>query len=120
MSTSSQQHVALPSPDIKPMLRSRLNALFTQAITPDANPTHLENALLALALEHPDFDVAQYCIEALKNEAVPPAVAQLACMGLIRQGEKAKKAVLQFATTADTERDVWVAHFLMHQLGLNR
>jgi hypothetical protein len=95
---------------------SELQALFLEANRVDANMAQLENNLLAMDIPHG----LRYFVGVLQDSNSSDRACQLATMCLIRHGEAAKNQVERFSLSATTERQLWMADFLTHQLGLKR
>jgi hypothetical protein len=100
----------------QPSTRSLLKGLVLQAnVMQDELPT-LENEILAMGATH----IVHELVSIIRDVDATPVELQLACMCLIRLGDEARDAVFRFAMNPKTERDIWIADFLAHQLGLKR
>jgi len=93
-----------------------LKALFRDANQGDSKMLVLENAVLAMNIPHG----IRHLVSVLQDEQASDAELQLATMCLIRHGEAAKEQIQRFALTPTTDRQIWIADFLMHQLGLDQ
>jgi hypothetical protein len=95
---------------------ARVKGLFLLANHSSANFHVLEDALLAMGHAH----VAGFLIDVLQSEGSSQADIQLASMTLIRMGNTVREDVLRFAMNPQSERAVWIADFMVHQLGLKK
>ncbi|MFN7310847.1 MAG: hypothetical protein ACK5T0_05705 [Vampirovibrionales bacterium] len=95
---------------------ARVKGLFLVANNSSAKFNVLEDALLAMGHAH----VAGFLIDVLQSESSSQADVQLASMTLIRMGNAVREDILRFAMNATGERAVWIADFMVHQLGLKK
>ncbi len=95
---------------------ARVKGLFLLANHPTARFYELEDALLEMGHTH----VVSFLIEVLQSENSSQADMQLASMTLIRMGNAVREDVLRFAMNVQGERSVWIADFMVHQLGLKK
>jgi hypothetical protein len=95
---------------------AQIKGLFVLANQPKANLPDLENALLAMG----HAPIAGFLIDVLQSPSSSQADVQLASMTLIRMGNAVREDVLRFAMHPQSERAVWIAEFMVHQLGLKK
>jgi hypothetical protein len=100
----------------QPGTRSLLKGLVLQANVMQNELPTLENEILAMGATH----IVHELIAVLRDADATPVELQLATMCLIRLGDDARDAVFRYAMNPKTERDIWLADFLAHQLGLKR
>jgi hypothetical protein len=100
----------------QPGTRSLLKGLVLQANVMQNELPALEDEILAMGAPH----IVHELISVLRDAEATPVELQLATMCLIRLGNEARDAVFRFAMNPTTERDIWLADFLSHQLGLKR
>lgn len=111
----SQAPVAVQAMN-QPGKRSLLRGLLLQANLMQNNLLPLENEILSMGATH----VVHELISTLADANATQVELQLASMCLIRLGDEARDAVFRFAMNPRSERDIWVADFLAHQMGLKR
>ena len=95
---------------------ARVKGLFLLANNSSSDLSILEDALLAMDHAH----VANFLIDVLKSDASSQVDIQLASMTLIRMGNVVREEILRFAMNATHDREIWIADFMVHQLGLRK
>jgi hypothetical protein len=100
----------------QPGTRGLLKGLVLQANVMQHELVTLENEILAMGATH----IVHELIAVLRDAEATSVELQLATMCLIRLGDEARDAVFRYAMNPRTERDIWLADFLAHQLGLKR
>ncbi|XVJ50610.1 MAG: hypothetical protein HEQ32_00340 [Vampirovibrio sp.] len=93
-----------------------LAAIVASAQDAHRDLSHVENQLLAL---NPS-EVAPYLLQVLGDAQRTQAEIQVATMTLLRMGNRVREDVLRFAMHAQAPRAIWIADFLVHQLGLKK
>ena len=120
MAVVASNPIELPTPQLLAFpLQERtaqIKGLFVLANQPKANLPDLENTLLAMG----HAPIAGFLIDILQSPSSSPADVQLASMTLIRMGNTVREDVLRFAMHPKSERAVWIAEFMVHQLGLKK